>query len=186
MAPDSASEIVAGAMALTLRAMATITLKGTPVSTVGDLPKVGTPAPTFQLVKTDLSTVGNTDFAGKNVVLNIFPSLDTPTCATSVRTFNQRAGALQDVVVLCVSKDLPFANKRFCGAEGIDKVHAVSGFRSAAFGQDYGVEITDGPLAGLYSRAVVVIGKDGKILHTEQVAEIANEPDYTKALAAVS
>ena len=166
--------------------MAKITLKGNPVTTVGELPKVGTAAPTFQLVKTDLSTVSTVDFAGKHVVLNIFPSIDTPTCATSVRNFNQHAATLKDVVVLCVSKDLPFAQKRFCGAEGIDKVFPVSGYRSSKFGTDFGVEIADGALAGLYSRAVVVIGKDGKVLHAEQVGEIANEPDYTKALAAVS
>jgi thiol peroxidase len=166
--------------------MAKITLKGNPVNTSGDLPKVGATAPAFAFVKTDLSAVAQKDFAGQQVILNIFPSIDTPTCATSVRTFNQRAAGLKDTVVLCVSKDLPFAQKRFCGAEGIDKVHAVSGFRDANFGKSYGVDIVDGPLAGLYARAVVVVGKDGKVLHTELVPEIANEPDYARALAAVS
>jgi thiol peroxidase len=164
--------------------MARITLKGSPVSTIGELPKPGAKAPDFSLVKTDLSTVSLKDFAGKPVVLNIFPSIDTPTCATSVRTFNKRA-AEKSMTVLCVSKDLPFAHKRFCGAEGIERVHCVSDFRSPAFGKDYGVLIQDGPIAGLLSRAVVVIDGAGKVVHTEQVAEIANEPNYDKALAAL-
>ncbi len=165
--------------------MAKITLKGSPVTTSGDLPKVGAPAPAFSLVKTDLSTVTNQDFAGKMVVLNIFPSIDTGTCATSVRTFNKNAAAYPNAVVLCVSKDLPFAHKRFCGAEGIDKVHAVSAFRGPDFGRDYGVTIMDGPLAGLLARAVVVIDQKGEVVHTELVSEIANEPSYVKAAAAL-
>lgn len=165
--------------------MATITLKGTPITTVGSLPAVGQPAPAFSLVKTDLSTVTSQDLRGKRVVLNIFPSVDTPTCATSVRRFNAEAAKLANTVVLCVSKDLPFAHARFCGAEGLKDVHGVSDFRSPAFGADYGVTITSGPIQGLLSRAVVVIDASGKVVHTEQVAEIANEPDYAKALAAL-
>jgi thiol peroxidase len=165
--------------------MAKITFKGNPVATSGDLPKVGAQAPAFQLVKTDLSTVSNADLAGKNVVLNIFPSIDTSVCATSVRTFNQRASNLPNTVVLCVSKDLPFAHKRFCGAEGIDKVSAVSSFRGPDFGRDYGVLMQDGPLAGLFARAVVVIDGKGKVVHTELVPEIAKEPNYDQAAAAV-
>lgn len=163
--------------------MAKITLKGNPVTTVGDLPKVGAAAPAFSLVKQDLSTVSLKDFAGKRVVLNIFPSIDTPTCAVSVRKFNQEAAKLADTVVLCISKDLPFAQKRFCGAEGIEKVTTLSDFRSANFGKDYGIAITDGPLAGLLARAVVVVDKTGKVAHTELVGEIANEPNYQQALA---
>ncbi len=165
--------------------MATFTFKGSPCSTVGDLPKVGAKAPGFALVKTDLATVGNGDFAGKRIVLNIFPSVDTPTCATSVRRFNVEAAKLADTVVLCVSKDLPFAHGRFCGAEGIDRVHGVSDFRAPTFGKDYGVTIADGPLAGLLARAVVVIDRSGTVVHTELVAEIANEPNYATALAAL-
>ncbi len=165
--------------------MAKITLKGNPVTTIGELPKVGSPAPSFALVKTDLSTITNQDLAGKTIVLNIFPSIDTSTCATSVRTFNKEAAGFPNAVVLCVSKDLPFAHKRFCGAEGIDKVHAVSAFRGPDFGKDYGVAILDGVLAGLFARAVVVIDAKGKVAHTELVAEIANEPGYAKIAAAL-
>lgn len=169
----------------TMARMAKITLKGNPVTTIGELPKPGSQAPAFSLVKTDLSTASNKDFAGKTIVLNIFPSIDTGTCATSVRTFNKNAAGYPNAVVLCVSKDLPFAHKRFCGAEGIDKVHAVSAFRGPDFGKDYGVTIMDGPLAGLFARAVVVIDGTGKVVHTELVAEIANEPSYDKAAAAL-
>ncbi|MBR9911433.1 MAG: thiol peroxidase [Gammaproteobacteria bacterium] len=163
--------------------MATITLQGNPVETCGDLPAVGSKAPDFALVKSDLSEVSLADYKGQKLVLNIFPSVDTPTCATSVRTFNQRASE-SGVNVICVSADLPFAAGRFCGAEGIDKVATGSTFRSS-FGQDYGVTITTGPLTGILSRAVVVIDGDGKVVHTEQVAEIADEPDYDAALKAV-
>ncbi len=163
--------------------MATITLKGNPITTVGSLPAVGIPAPLFSLVKTDLSTVTSQDLRGKRVVLNIFPSVDTPTCATSVRRFNAEAAKLANTVVLCVSKDLPFAHARFCGAEGLKDVHGVSDFRSPAFGTDYGVTITSGPVQGLFSRAVVVIDAAGMVVHTEQVAELANEPDYAAVLA---
>lgn len=165
--------------------MASITLKGNPITTVGSLPAVGAKAPDFTLVKTDLSPVSLKDVAGKKVVLNIFPSVDTPTCATSTRRFNAEASKLNGVEVLCVSKDLPFAFKRFCGAEGLEKVQGVSDFRDADFGKRYGVTITSGPIAGLFSRAVVVIDASGTVVYTEQVAEIANEPDYTKALQAL-
>lgn len=165
--------------------MAKITFKGNPVATSGDLPKVGGQAPDFTLTKTDLSPLAKKDLAGKQVVLNIFPSIDTGVCATSVRTFNQKAASLPNTVVVCVSKDLPFAMKRFCGAEGIDKVTAASWFRGPDFGAAYGVTMTDGPLAGLFARAVVVFDGTGRVLHTELVPEIAQEPNYANALAAV-
>jgi thioredoxin-dependent peroxiredoxin len=164
--------------------MAEITLGGNPVHTSGELPAVGSPAPAFTLTGNGLSEVSAADFDGKNVVLNIFPSVDTPTCATSVRTFNERAAGLDNTAVLCVSADLPFAQSRFCGAEGIENVSTASSFRSS-FGADYGVTLTDGPLAGVLSRAVVVIGSDGTVKHTEMVAEIAQEPDYDAALGAL-
>ncbi|MCV7321770.1 thiol peroxidase [Mycolicibacterium confluentis] len=163
--------------------MAQITLRGNPINTVGDLPGVGSPAPSFTLTGTDLGEVGNDQFSGKAVVLNIFPSIDTPVCATSVRTFNERAAA-SGVAVLCVSKDLPFAQKRFCGAEGIENVTTASAFRSS-FGEDFGITIADGPMAGLLGRAVVVIGADGNVSYTELVPEIGSEPDYDAALAAL-
>jgi len=165
--------------------MAKITFKGNPVATSGDLPKVGGSAPDFTLTKTDLAAITKKDLAGKNVVLNIFPSIDTGVCATSVRKFNQEASTLPDTVVLCVSKDLPFAMKRFCGAEGIDKVTTASWFKGQDFGKDFGVTMTDGPLAGLFARAVVVLDKTGKVTHTELVPEIAQEPNYAQAIAAV-
>ena len=164
--------------------MAEVTLGGNPVHTSGELPTVGAPAPEFTVVGSDLGEISSADLAGKNVVLNIFPSVDTPTCATSVRTFNEKAAELEDTVVLCVSADLPFAQGRFCGAEGIENVKTGSSFRSS-FGSDYGVTLTDGPLAGVLARAVVVVGPDGAVKHTELVGEIANEPDYDAALGAV-
>ncbi len=164
--------------------MAQVTLGGNAVNTSGELPTVGSAAPAFELTGADLSDVVSSDFAGKNVVLNIFPSIDTPTCAQSVRTFNERAAEFSDAAVLCVSADLPFAQGRFCGAEGIENVAAASTFRSS-FGADYGVTLTDGKLAGVLARAVVVIGADGIVKHTELVAEIANEPDYDSALASL-
>lgn len=164
--------------------MATITLQGNSFTTVGELPAVGSVAPSAGLTKTDLAQVNLSDYQGKRLVLNIFPSIDTPTCATSVREFNAKAAGLDNVEVLCVSADLPFALARFCGAEGIDKVDSASSFRSN-FGAQFGVTIENGPLAGLLSRAVVVIDTDGKVLHTEQVGEIANEPDYEAALGAL-
>lgn len=164
--------------------MATVTLKGNPITTVGDLPAVGSQAPAFTLVQGDLSELNLSDLAGKRVVLNIFPSVDTPTCAMSVRAFNEKASALDNTVVVCVSADLPFAMTRFCGAEGIANVKVGSGFRSD-FGDVYGVKFDTGPLKGLMSRAVVVIDENGKVAYTEQVAETANEPDYEAALAAL-
>jgi thioredoxin-dependent peroxiredoxin len=163
--------------------MAQITLRGNAINTVGELPAVGSPAPEFALTGGDLGAVSSEQFRGKSVLLNIFPSVDTPVCATSVRTFNERAAASGGTVV-CVSKDLPFAQKRFCGTEGVENVSTASAFRDS-FGEDYGVTITDGPMAGLLARAVVVIGADGNIAYTELVPEIAQEPDYDAALAAL-
>lgn len=164
--------------------MATVTLQGNPLHTFADLPEKGATAPDFKLTKTDLSEVSLKDFAGKTIILNIFPSLDTPTCATSVRTFNSKANELHNAKVLCVSMDLPFAQNRFCGAEGLDNVIPVSAFRNPEFGENYGVEITDGKLEGLFSRAVVIINGQGNVIYTEQVPEIAHEPNYDAALAA--
>jgi thiol peroxidase len=163
--------------------MATITLQGNPVETIGELPETGGAAPDFTVVKADLSEVSLKDYAGRRLVLSIFPSIDTPTCATSVRQFNERAGGLKNTAVLCVSADLPFASGRFCGAEGIDDVDTGSTFRSPSFGKDYGVEITTKPLKGLLARAIVVIDEAGKVVYTQQVGEIADEPDYEAALA---
>ena len=165
--------------------MATITLKGNAVETVGNLPSTGSAAPAFELVKTDLSSATLESYKGQKVVLNIFPSVDTPTCATSVRKFNEKAAGLDNTTVVCISADLPFAQKRFCGAEGIEKVVSASTFRSS-FGKDYGVEIASGVLTGLLSRAVVVIDENGSVVYTEQVGEIADEPNYDAALAALS
>ena len=161
--------------------MATVTLKGNPFNTNGNLPAVGSKAPAFKLVKTDLSEISLDDLAGKRVVLNIFPSVDTPTCAQSVRTYNTQASALDNTVVICASQDLPFALARFCGAEGLDKVIPASAFR-ANFASDYGVKLVDGPLTGLTARAVVVLDAEGKVLHTELVSEVAHEPNYDAAL----
>lgn len=166
--------------------MATVTLKGNPVKTVGNLPAVGSTAPDFQLVKNDLSTVSLNDYKGNFLVLNIFPSIDTGTCAASVRQFNQKAASLSDTKVLCVSKDLPFAQARFCGAEGINNVETASDFRTGDFGKTYGVDFAEGPLSALHSRAVVVVDPNGKIIHTQQVSEIVDEPDYESALAVIS
>jgi thiol peroxidase len=163
--------------------MATITLGGNPIHTNGALPEVGSKAPNFTLLKTDLGTTTLTDFAGSKVVLNIFPSIDTGTCATSVRTFNADASKLVNTKVLCISRDLPFAQKRFCGAEGLENVINLSDFNTGQFGKDYGLEITDGPLAGLHSRVVIVLDENGTIIYTEQVPEIADEPNYAAALA---
>ena len=163
--------------------MAQITLRGNPINTVGELPSVGSRAPAFSLTGADMGAVSNEQFSGKPVVLNIFPSVDTPVCATSVRTFNERVAG-GGVTVVNVSKDLPFAQKRFCGSEGIENVTTASAFRDS-FGEDYGVSIADGPMAGLLARAVVVIGADGNVAYTELVPEIAHEPNYDAALAAV-
>jgi thiol peroxidase len=162
--------------------MAQITLGGKPVNTVGELPAVGAPAPDFTLTGADLGAVSSAQFRGKPLLLNIFPSVDTPTCAASVRTFNERAAA-SGLAVVCVSKDLPFAQKRFCDAEGIENVTTASAFRDS-FGTDYGIAIADGPMAGLLGRAVVVIGADGTVVYSELVPEVANEPNYDAALAA--
>ena len=164
--------------------MAEVTLGGNPVHTSGELPAVGSAAPAFSLTGADLSELSSSDLAGTNVVLNIFPSVDTATCATSVRTFNQRAAALDGTVIVNVSADLPFAQGRFCGAEGIEDAKTGSTFRSS-FGKDFGIELTDGPLAGVLARAVVVVGADGAVKYTELVPEIANEPNYDAALAAL-
>jgi len=165
--------------------MATISLKGNTIQTLGILPKVGTPAKDFALVKSDLSNVSLNDYKGKKLVLNIFPSLDTGTCAASVRRFNKEAATLENTKVLCISRDLPFAQARFCGAEGLSNVETLSDFGTGKFGKDYELEITTGPLAHLHSRAVVVIDENGKVIYTEQVPEIVNEPNYDAALKAL-
>ena len=163
--------------------MSSITLGGNPINTSGELPKTGSQLADFKLVKTDLSIASLADYAGKKVVFNIFPSIDTGTCAASVRKFNATAANLNNTVVLCISRDLPFAQKRFCGAEGIENVENLSDFKDGSFGKSNGLEIIDGVLAGLHSRAVLVIDEKGTILHTEQVQEIADEPNYEAALA---
>jgi thioredoxin-dependent peroxiredoxin len=166
--------------------MAQITLRGNPVNTAGTVPTAGTDAPDFTLTGSDLSSVTKADFAGKNVVLNIFPSVDTPTCATSIRTFNERAAGMDDTVVLCVSADLPFAQGRFCGAEGIENVSTASTFKNPEFLEAYGVAMSNGKLEGLCARAVVVMNAEGRVVHSELVAEIANEPNYDAALGALA
>jgi thiol peroxidase len=165
--------------------MATVTLGGKPVTTSGDLPKVGSKAPDFTLTGGDLGDVSLSKFAGKKVILNIFPSIDTPTCATSVRKFNEAAASLPNTVVLAISRDLPFAQKRFCGAEGIANVIPLSAMRDNKFGEAYGVLIQDGPLAGLFARSVVALDENGKVIYRELVPEIKEEPKYDAALAAV-
>jgi thiol peroxidase len=164
--------------------MASVTLKGNPVSIGGNLPTVGQSAPDFSLADAKRNMMSLGDFAGKRKVLNIFPSVDTPTCATSVRTFNKQASNLSNTVVLCISADLPFAQSRFCGAEGLENVVTLSTFRDTAkFSKDYGVQIVDSSLAGLTARAVVVLDENNKVLHSELVGEIADEPNYDAALA---
>ncbi len=165
--------------------MSEITFKGNPIQTSGTLPAVGEKAKDFTLIKNDLSPVSLADFKGKKLILNIFPSIDTGVCAASVRAFNQKAGSLENTVVVCVSRDLPFAQARFCGAEGIENVITASDYATGDFGKAYGLEIIDPPFAHLHSRAVVVIDENGTVAYTEQVPEIAQEPDYDKALAAV-
>ena len=166
--------------------MATITLKGNKIHTSGELPKVGSKAQNFTLTATDLSSKNLDDFSGKNIVLNIFPSVDTGTCAQSVRTFNKAASSLNNTKVLCISKDLPFALARFCGAEGLENVVSLSDFKTGNFGKTYGLTIVDGPLETLLSRCIVVINTDGTVIHTEQVPEIVDEPNYEAALKALS
>ena len=162
--------------------MTEITLQGNKINTNGEIPKVGSQAPEFILVDSDLNDVSLSNFEGKNIILNVIPSLDTPVCQKSTKIFNEKASVLSDVVVLAVSADLPFAMKRFCTAESIDSVKPMSMMRSRNFAKDYGVLIIDGPLSGITARAVIVIDKDKKIIHSELVQEIANEPDYDAAL----
>ncbi|MBX9886772.1 MAG: thiol peroxidase [Flavobacteriaceae bacterium] len=165
--------------------MAAITLGGNPINTTGVLPAVGTTLANFNLVQTDLSIATLDTFKGKRLVFNIFPSIDTGTCAASVRKFNEAAANLDNTTVVCVSRDLPFAQKRFCGAEGLENVINLSDFQDGSFGKSNGLEIIDGPLAGLHSRVLIVTDTDGTILYTEQVGEIADEPNYAAALAAL-
>ncbi len=162
--------------------MAQITLKGSEVHTSGALPEVGSVAKNFRLVQNDLSIKTMGDFKGKRIVMNIFPSVDTGTCATSVRSFNKMASDLENTVVLCISRDLPFAQSRFCGAEGIENVVMLSDFNTGKFGTDYGLQIINGPLMGLESRCIVVINEEGNVLYTEQVSETIEEPNYEAAL----
>jgi thiol peroxidase len=166
--------------------MAQTKLGETVVNTIGNLPSVGSSATEFVLTGSDMKDISLKQFTGKNIVLNIFPSVDTSTCATSVREFNKRAASLTDTIVLCVSKDLPFAMRRFCGAEGIKNVLLASDFRNRGFSKDYGVELVDGNFTGLLARAIVVIDKKGKIKYTELVPNISNEPDYNAALNALN
>lgn len=166
--------------------MGSTTLGGNPVTLAGDFPRIGEQAKDFKLVGQDLSDIKLSDFAGKQVILNIFPSLDTPVCATAVRKFNETACTRKNTVVLCISGDLPFAHKRFCVAEGIEDVVTASAFRNPQFALDYGVAIQDGPLAGLTARAVVVLNASGEVIHAQLVPEIKQEPDYESALSALS
>ena len=165
--------------------MTTITLEGTPISTIGEIPKNGTKAPDFELIATDLSKKSLSDFHEFTLLLNIFPSVDTGTCATSVRSFNKSAASMENTKVLCISRDLPFAQNRFCGAEGIENIIMLSDFADGNFGKTYGLEISDSAFANLHSRAVIVINSEGNISYSEQVSEIANEPNYENALAAI-
>ena len=162
--------------------MAKITLKGNSIDTSGELPQVGTSAKAFNLIAANLSNVSLADLAGSKLVLNIFPSIDTGTCAASVRQFNQEAANLENTKVVCISRDLPFAQARFCGAEGLKNVMTLSDFARGDFGKDYGLEIKNGPLANLHSRAVIILDEKGKVVYTEQVSEIADEPNYEAAL----
>ena len=164
--------------------MATTALGDNPAHTVGDLPEPGSAAPSYTLTGTDLAEVASESFSGRRVVLNIFPSVDTGVCAASVRKFNELASGLENTQVICVSQDLPFAQARFCGAEGIENVTAASAFRSG-FGDDYGVRLTDGKFEGLLARSVVVVDESGNVAYTELVPEIGNEPDYDAAVAAL-
>jgi len=165
--------------------MANITLGGNPIETVGTLPNIGDKAPDFKLTAKDLSDKFLNDYQGSRLVLNVFPSIDTPTCAQSVRTFNKEASSLDNTKVLCISKDLPFAMDRFCGAEGLENVENLSDYKTGNFGDNYGLTISNSVLETLHSRCVVVVDADGTILHTEQVPEIADEPNYEAALNAL-
>ncbi len=164
--------------------MAQITLKGNAINTLGNLPQTGSQAKDFELVANDLSVKSLSDYKGNKLVLNIFPSLDTPTCAASVRRFNSEASKLENTKVLCISKDLPFAQARFCGAEGLENVETLSDFRTN-FSKDYNLEIVDGPLAGLASRAVIILDEEGKVTYNQQVPEIVDEPNYDEVLNAL-
>ena len=166
--------------------MATITFKGNPVQTSGELPAVGSKAPDFSLVKADLGTVSLADYSGTKVVLNIFPSIDTGICALSVKAFNKAAADLDNTKVLCISRDLPFAQSRFCGAEGTENVITLSDFASGAFSKDYGLLMLDGPLKDLSSRVVIVLNEEGTIVYSEQVPDIVQEPNYDAALASLA
>jgi thiol peroxidase len=165
--------------------MATVTLKGNEIHTLGNLPAIGSSAPDFNLTMTDLSTSSLSEYEGRRLVLNIFPSIDTGTCAASVRQFNQEAAELENTIVLCISKDLPFAQNRFCGAEGIENVVMLSDYKDGKFGKSYQVEFTDGPLQGLLSRSVIVVNGNGSVIYTEQVPETVEEPNYKAALEAL-
>ncbi|WP_339624711.1 thiol peroxidase [uncultured Winogradskyella sp.] len=165
--------------------MANVTLGGTPVETIGNLPKAGSKAPNFKLTGTDLADVSLENYKDHKLVLNVFPSVDTGTCAQSIRTFNEKASALQNTKVLCISKDLPFAMARFCGAEGIENVVSLSDYKTGKFGNDYGLTFKSGAFESLLSRCIIVIDADGTVLHTEQVSEIADEPNYESALASL-
>ncbi len=166
--------------------MANITLGGNPIETIGSLPETGAKAPNFKLTGKDLSDKSLKDFEGHKLVLNVFPSIDTPTCAQSVRTFNKQASALENTKVLCISKDLPFAMDRFCGAEGLENVEVLSDYKTGEFGNNYGLTIANSVLETLHSRCVIVLDEDGTVLHTQQVSEIADEPNYDVALNALS
>lgn len=166
--------------------MANVTLLGNPIHTIGDLPKVGTKAPDFKLAKTNLSNVTLQEYKGSKVILNIFHSVDTGTCAKSVRAFNQKVSGLENTKVLCISKDLPFAQERFCGAEGIENVEMLSDFRDGQFGKDYNLEFANGPVKGLLSRSIIILNEEGIIQYTEQVAEVTEEPNYAAALASIN
>ena len=162
--------------------MATVTLKGNTIHTIGNLPENGNIAPEFTSTKVDLSTVSLSAYSGKKIVLNIFPSVDTDTCAQSVRQFNKEVAKLDNTIILCISKDLPFAQTRFCGAEGIENVEMLSDFKDGNFGKTYKVEFTDGPLQNLLSRAVIVLDENKKVLYSEQVSETVDEPNYKATL----
>jgi thiol peroxidase len=166
--------------------MAVITLNGSPLHTIGTLPAVGTAAPDFIVTKTDLSDIRLSNYRGKKIILNIFPSMDTPTCATAMHKFNDIASQFNQVLILCVSEDLPFAQQRFCGSQHLQNIQPVSVFRHPDFGQQYGVMIIDGPLTGILSRAVIIIDEKGKVIYTEQVPELSNEPNYEEMIKALN
>jgi len=163
--------------------MATITLRDKPIHTIGELPEIGSQVKDFELVAKDLSRVSLAEFKGSRLVLNIFPSLDTGTCAASVRYFNELAGKLPDTKVLCISRDTPFAQSRFCGAEGLENVHTLSDFESGQFGKDFGLQLIDGPMKGFLSRVVIIVEADGKVAYTQQVPVLSDEPNYDEVVA---